>query len=371
MKIIADKDIPFLQGVAEHFGEVEYIAGIDFSNARIQDAEVLITRTVARMDEAMLKGTNVKLICSATAGFDHIDTAYCDANDIAWRNAPGCNSSSVEQYITSSLLILSARHKFDLKGKTIGVVGVGHVGKKVAAACEVLGMNVLLNDPPRRRQEPDNESLVLIDEIKEKSDFITYHTPLTKEGIDETYHMVDERFLSSLGKKPFIINAARGGIVDTQAMKLAIKTKKVAGVVVDCWESEPYIDLEYMEMADIATPHIAGYSADGKANATRMALTALADFYGLDKEPIKAVTPPLPPKKMIDLDSFSSNNRVFEAILETYNPMTDHERLVGSPDSFRQLRNNYPLRREYPAYIVVNADENERRILNKLDFKLG
>lgn len=371
MKIIADRDIPFLQGVAEHYGEVEYIAGIDFSNTRVQDADVLIIRTVARMDEAMLKDTNVKLICSATAGFDHIDTAYCEANGITWRNAPGCNADSVAQYIVSSLLILSAKYEFDLKNKTIGIIGVGHVGKKVTSVCEILGMNILLNDPPRRRMEADNESLVLIDEIKEKADIISFHTPLIKEGMDKTFHMGDERFFNSLERKPFIINAARGGVIDTNAIKIALKTKKIAGAVIDCWENEPYIDLEYMGMVDIATPHIAGYSADGKANATRMALEALAEFYGLDKGPIKVIIPPPPTHRIIDLDNFSSEQRVFEAILQSYNPMTDSEKLINSPDSFRQLRNSYPLRREYPAYMIVNADDDERRLLNKLDFKLG
>ena len=271
MKIIADKNIPFLKGIAEHFGEVEYLAGSDFTQASIKDADTLIVRTVTRFDEPILKDTNVKLICSATIGYDHIDTKYCDEHGIAWTNAPGCNSGSVQQYIVSSLIVLARKKGFDLKDKTIGIIGVGNVGTKVAKACRILGMKVLLNDPPRQHAG-DNEDFVPLAEIKQEADIITFHTPLTKDGIYKTYHLADQDFFSSLGKKPVIINSARGGIINTQAIKEAISTGKISGAVIDCWENEPVIDIEYMNLADIATPHIAGYSADGKANATRMSL---------------------------------------------------------------------------------------------------
>lgn len=371
MKIIADENIPFLRGVAEHFGEVEYIAGSDFSNIRVRNADTLIIRTVARMDETMLKNTNVKLICSATIGYDHIDTAYCEAHGITWKNAPGCNSSSVQQYIVSSLLVLSQQKGFDLKNKTIGIVGVGNVGKKVAKACEILGMTVLLNDPPREEAEFDNDCFVPLELIKEQADIITFHTPLIREGRFKTYHLGDTEFFNTLGKKPVIINSARGAIIDTQAIKKAIEEGKISASIIDCWENEPNIDIEYLNMVDIATSHIAGYSADGKAKATRMALSSVANYYKMDKSPIESINPPAPADPIIDLNKLDQNKRIESAILATYNPLVDFENLKSSPELFKQLRNEYPLRREYPAYMVVGASDDERQLLNKFDFRLG
>lgn len=367
MKIIADKNIPFLEGVAESYGEVEYLSGSEFSNERIKDADVLIVRTVVRIDEAMLKGTRVKLICSATIGYDHIDTEYCDQHRIVWQNAPGCNSGSVRQYIVSSLIVLSQQKAFDLRDMTIGIVGVGNVGKKVAKSCSDLGMKILLNDPIRQLKESSSD-FVSLEEIAEKADIITFHTPLTKEGKFKTWHLADDAFFDSLRRSPIIINSARGAIIDTAALKRAIKVGKVSGTVIDCWENEPNIDLELLQLTDIATPHIAGYSADGKANASRMSLQGVANFFNLDKSYADAITPPLPANRIIDL----RNGKATSAILETYNPMTDCTNLKQNPSVFKQLRNEYPLRREYPAYMIINVDnDDERRLLNKLDFELG
>lgn len=367
MKIVADKNIPFLKGIAEHFGTTEYLTGADFTHDAILDADTLIVRTVTHFDEAMLEGTNVKLLCTATIGFDHIDTNYCDTHGIVWKNAPGCNSSSVQQYIVSALLVMAQNKGFNLKDKTIGIVGVGNVGKKVAKACKVLGMRVLLNDPPREKEE-GGESFVSLEKIKEEADIITFHTPLTKEGEYKTYHLADADFFSSLNRRAIIINSARGAIVDTSAIKKAIGNREIEGATIDCWESEPNIDMEYMNMVDIATPHIAGYSADGKANATRMSLESVANFYGMDKTILSEVQPPQPTNPIIDLNSFDANRRIESAILTTYNPTDDFDRLKNSPSTFKDQRNNYPLRREYSAYTVLNANREEKHILNELGF---
>lgn len=369
MKIVADKNIPFLKGVAEHFGSVEYLAGADFSHNSIKDADTLIVRTVTHFDESILGGSNVKLICSATIGYDHIDTAYCDTHGIAWTNAPGCNSGSVQQYIVSSLVTIARKKEFSLAGKTIGIVGVGNVGSKVAAACQLLGMRVLLNDPPRESKE-GSIGFVSLDTIKQEADIITFHTPLTKSGEYKTYHLGDEAFFSSLDQKPIIINSARGAIIDTYAIKKAISVGQISAAVIDCWESEPDIDLDYMNMVDIATPHIAGYSADGKANATRMSLEAVANFYRLDKAPIGSIKAPNVPNPIVDLDHFPLDKRIDDAILTTYNPMDDCSRLITSPTSFKQLRNEYPLRREYGAYVVRGASSEEYQVLGGLGFQM-
>lgn len=368
MKIVADKNIPFLKGIAENYGEVTYLGGKEFTKETIKDADTLIVRTVTHFGQEILEGSSVKLICSATIGFDHIDTNYCDSHNIKWTNAPGCNSFSVQQYVVSSLIQIARKKGFELKGKTIGIVGVGNVGKKVAQACETLGMRVLLNDPPRQRAEGGNQFTDL-ETLKREADIITFHTPLNKEGEDKTYHLADDDFFNSLAKKPIMINSARGGIVDTEAIKEAIKSNNISGAVIDCWEKEPNIDLEYMQLADIATPHIAGYSADGKANATRMSLEAIAEFYNLSKKPISSIQIPIPEDTNIDLNNFASD-RIDNAILKTYNPLYDDRRLRENPAGFASLRENYPLRREYPTYRISGATEEELRVLRELRFKL-
>lgn len=370
MQIIADKNIPYLKGVAEKFGDVTYLDGAAFTRDAIKNADTLIVRTVTRFDESILKDSDVKLICSATIGYDHIDTVYCDSHGIAWKNAPGCNSGSVQQYIVSSLITIARQKSFTLKGKTIGIIGVGNVGSKVAKACELLGMKVLLNDPPRQRLEAGN-CFVDLKTIMKEADIITFHTPLIKEGEDRTFHLADDAFFRALKKNPIIINSARGGIIDTAAIKDAIAKGFISGAIIDCWENEPQIDLDYMNLVDIATPHIAGYSADGKANASRMSLESIADFYNLDKAPALEIKAPEPESAVIDLSVYeSSNNRIYDTILETYDPLDDFERLKAAPDTFKRLRNEYPLRREYFAYRVVNSPAEDMDILKKLGFLL-
>ena len=374
MKILADAHIPYLRGVAEQFGDVEYLSGNQFSRETIKDKDALIVRTVTHFGEEILSGTNVKLICSATIGYDHIDTEYCDTHNIAWRTAPGCNANSVEQYVTASLLYLAEKYNFDLKEKTIGIIGVGNVGSKVEVACKKLGMHVLLNDPPRYEREKGREGekpiFVDLETIKRESDIITLHTPLTKTGKHKTYHLADEYFFNTLGKKPFIINSCRGSVVDNQAVKNAVKSKKVSGAVIDCWENEPDIDQELLQLVDIATPHIAGYSADGKWTATKMSLENLNNFFGSGIDPIKLIPLPSPENMVINLNGIAPTNQLAYAIWHTYNPMQETKNLQENPDKFYWFRSNYPLRREYYAYEVTNASPEIVPVLKQLGFNV-
>lgn len=373
MKILADAHIPYLKGVIEQFGEVEYLPGNLFSHEMIKDKDALFVRTVTRFDEKILANTNVKLICSATIGYDHIDTQYCSENNIAWRTAPGCNANSVEQYVCASLLLLAEKYKFDLSTKTIGIIGVGNVGSRVKKACETLGMRVLLNDPPlceKHVKLSQTESFVDIEIIKQEADIITLHTPLTKMGKHKTYHLVDEQFINSLNKKPFIINSSRGSVVSTSALKEAFKSGKISGAVIDCWENEPNIDRELLEMAYIATPHIAGYSADGKWMATKMSLANFTDFFNIKSSKIEMEPLPQPENPIIDLANIRKEQQLAHSVLHTYNPLSDSDKLKANPDKFTWFRSNYPLRREYLAYEVINADEDVAKILTKMGFKL-
>lgn len=367
MKIVADKNIPFLKGVAEAYGEVDYLAGADFTKEAIKDADVLIVRTVTHFGKELLENSDVKLICTATIGYDHIDTEYCDTHGIKWTNAPGCNSGSVEQYIASVLITMAQRKGFLLKDKTIGIVGVGNVGKKVARVSRALGMRVLKNDPPREEVEGTSE-FVSLDVIKKEADIITFHTPLIREGENATYHLANHSFFESLVKSPIVINAARGAIIDTSAAKEALAKEYISGAVIDCWEKEPTIDFDYMNMVDIATPHIAGYSADGKANATRMSLDSIANFWSLSKDPIDKIVIPQVENPVIDWSTLEGS-KLEKAILETYNPVEDHNRLINQPTDFSSLRGSYPLRREYLSYRVKNVDNNrDKTILKELGF---
>ena len=375
MKILADAHIPYLRGIAEQFGEVEYLPGNQFTKEAIGDKDALIVRTVTHFGKDILEGSSVKLICSATIGFDHIDTRYCDATGIAWRTAPGCNANSVEQYVTASLLYMADKYGFRLEEKSIGIIGVGNVGSKVETACRKLGMHVLLNDPPREEREVGEKpgvkgktAFVDLDTIKKEADIITLHTPLTKTGRHKTYHLADEYFFDTLDKKPFVINSCRGSVVDNPAMKKALKTEKLAGAVIDCWENEPDIDRELLQMADIATPHIAGYSADGKWTATKISLENLNEFFELYVYPIKLMQLPQPNNPVIDLREVEPDRQLAYAVWQTYNPMMETMNLKADPDKFYWFRSNYPLRREYGAYEVKNADPGVVPILKQLGF---
>ena len=284
IKIIADSKIPFLKGVFENVAEINYLNPSDITHETVKDADALIIRTRTNCNAALLDNTNVKFIATATIGFDHIDTEYCKQNNITWINAPGCNSYSVKQYIASALLTIACKKNINLSEKSIGVVGVGNVGSKVARVAEIFGMKVLLNDPPLERREGKN-NFVSIEQIISESDFITFHVPLIKDGIDKTYHMADESFFNKLKKKVILFNTSRGPVVKNIALKNAIIGGKIEAALLDVWENEPNIDLELLDKVEIATPHIAGYSADGKANGTSVSVRSVSEFFnlGIDK----------------------------------------------------------------------------------------
>ena len=373
MKVVADDKIPFLKGVLESENiVVEYIPGAKTTAADVRDADALITRTRTKCNEALLKDSSVRFIATATIGFDHIDTEYVEKSGIRWTNAPGCNSSSVAQYITSLLLNLAVKHNFALQDKVLGVIGVGYVGKKVAAVGRALGMKVLLNDPPRARAEGSAE-FVDISEIVEKSDIITIHVPLEYAGSDPTYHLAGKDFIARLQKYQFLVNASRGEVVDNAALRDALKSGSIAGAALDVWENEPDIDLELLELLDYATPHIAGYSTDGKSNGTSMSVNALAEFFNLSDR-LKSWYPdnvPVPEKCDLVLpESGTLEARLLAVVSSSYNIADDTMRLKSSPAEFEKLRGNYPLRREFTTFTVTGKDAAALDILQKLGFKV-
>ena len=373
MKIIIDDKIPYIRGAFEKVAEVIYLPGPKTTSEVVKDADVIVTRTRTNCNEKLLSGSSVKFIATATIGYDHIDTEYCEKAGIKWTNAPGCNSKSVEQYIASALMVLAERKKLQLKDLCIGVVGVGNVGSKVANICRLFGMKVLLNDPPRERAEgPDN--FVSMDKIKEEADIITLHVPLNSKGEDVTYHLGNNAFFSTLNRKPIVINSCRGEVLDTDAVKNALKSGQLSGLVCDCWENEPEIDLELLGMTELATPHIAGYSKDGKATGTRMSVQAISDYFGLGLNNWQPRGVELPAHPIIQLDGAKKTGPeiISSAILSTYDIQNDDLLFRNDPALFEQLRGDYPTRREFPAYTIlaVNVANNELDILEKLGFKI-
>lgn len=373
MKIVCDNKIPFLKGVLEPYAEVVYLPGRETTAEVVRDADAVITRTRTKCDAALLEGSAVKVIATATIGFDHIDTAWCESHGIIWKNAPGCNSGSVKQYIASLLAVLARKHGLRFGDITLGVVGVGNVGRKVADLGSVLGMKVLLNDPPRERAEGPGQ-FVSLDRIVEESDIITLHVPLTKEGEDATWHLFDEAMLARLGGK-ILINASRGPVVDNKALKAALAKGVLKAAALDTWEDEPNLDLELMDLLDITTPHIAGYSADGKANGTTASVRTVAGVLGLPLTDWAPAAVPAPEQSLcfrIDAAGKTRQEVLSEAILHTYDIREDSDRLRKSPDCFEKLRGDYQVRREFEAFTVkINGAPAETvATLERLGFKI-
>ena len=374
MKIVADNKIPFLRGALEPYAEVVYLPGKETTPEVVRDADALITRTRTICNEALLKGSKVKAIATATIGFDHIDTAWCEANGIVWRNAPGCNSWSVKQYITALLLTLARKHSLDLSKLTLGVVGVGNVGSKVAEAAGILGMRVLLNDPPRARKE-GQEAFTDLSTLIARSDIITLHVPLEKSGPDATWHLFDAKRIATLRKDQILINSSRGPVVDNAALKEALKAGALRAAALDVWEGEPDFDRELQSLLDIGTPHIAGYSADGKANGTTAAVRTVAEVLGLPLEDWTASGIPAPPQALefsIDAKGKTTQEVLAEAVLHTYDISADSAALSAEPSDFERLRGDYPIRREFTSFTVSIKDGTPEMAdkLSRLGFKL-
>jgi erythronate-4-phosphate dehydrogenase len=371
MKIIADNKIPYLQGALEPFAELTYLPGGDIKKEHLLDADALIIRTRTKCNAELLEGTTVKFIATATIGYDHIDTDYCDKAGIKWTNAPGCNSSSVQQYIASAILFLAVERGFKLEDRTLGVVGVGNVGSKVVKLAEAIGLRVLLNDPPRVRAEGQC-GFVTLDTIIKECDIITFHVPLNINGQDKTFHLADDTFFKQVDIDTIIINSSRGEVVDNKALKKSLSNERLSGAILDVWEGEPEIDQGLLNLVDIATPHIAGYSRDGKANGTAMSVQAISRFFGLgidDWYPEKLEIP-AETKIEIDCKGHTKEEILLAAFGNTYDITEDDKRLGESPETFEKQRNDYPVRREFTSYEIklLNDDKGYGKLLSELGF---
>ena len=341
MRIVIDEKIPYLKDALSSAGfTVVAKAGSEINSEDVASAEALFVRTRTKCNAELLGGSSVKFVGTATIGYDHIDAEFCSRNGIAWKNAAGCNAGAVLQYVQSVIYEWSEC----VKGLSIGIGGVGEIGSRVAEWAESVGMNVYRNDPPKEAQ--GIQGLVSLDEIAEKCDIITFHPTLERAGDFPTYHLADKKFFESLKRCKLLINASRGEVVDNKALLDAVNESKVGAVALDVWENEPEISKELLEKAFVATPHIAGYSAEGKMNATRIVLDAFFEFLG-KKECIGLCSLPEPENNLVVADDER------EALLFIYSPLADTVALKKNPDAFECLRNNYKLRREPASYKIV------------------
>ncbi len=384
--IIADENIPCVREVFAAAGEVRTCAGREMTRDVVAGAEMLLVRSVTKVNEALLEGSRVKFVATATIGLDHIDVEYLRRRGIAFAAAPGSNARSVAEYVAAALLVLQDRGfiKPDgrLEGATLGIVGVGDVGSRVDEVARALGMKTLLNDPPRaRRQGP--EGFVSLDELCSRADVVTFHVPLEREGPDATHHIISEALMRKLKAGAVVVNTSRGAVHNTEALRAAKRSGALGALVLDVWENEPAIDSRAVRLADLATPHVAGYSYDGKVAGTRMIYEAACRFLGLARAFPEGV-PPRPSaaaqageELVVKLDSPD----VLGAVRASYDVEADDARLreVVRNESaeeraagFDRLRREYPRRREFANWRVVlaGAASPARSTLERLGFKV-
>lgn len=340
LKIVADNAIPFLEGVFDPYADMTYLPGDKIGPEDVKDADVLMVRTRTKCNADLLEGSKVKFIATATIGTDHIDFPYCDSKGIVVRNAPGCNAGGVMEYVFSALYGLASRKSISLQGDTIGIIGVGHVGSLIERMGRALGFKILKCDPPRAEAE-GSFGFCDLEYLLQNSQIVTLHVPL-----DETTRgMANSEFFSLMQPGAFFINAARGEVVCDDALKAAIP--KLGPVIIDTWNHEPDIDLDLMDKVAIATPHIAGYSYQGKQNGTAAAVRAVAHYFGITELYEFFPKTDLPENEAVKLDLKGLNQGEIASVLQYNYPIfTDDFMLRLNPENFDKLRSEYNYRRE-------------------------
>ena len=361
MKILIDKNIPFIGGVFEPFAQVQYLKGDEFTPQTVKEADVLIIRTRTKCNRALLEGSSVKFISTATIGTDHIDLNYCKDAGIAVANAAGCNAGGVMQYVFTALYYLSGKKGFDLPAgdkkigietkRVLGVIGTGNVGSKVADLGEKLGFEVLRCDPLKEREQilafnrgelkvDDLKDFYSLDYLLDHSDIVTMHTWLD----DTTRGMADEAFFARMKQGSVFINASRGEVIDDKA--LIFNAKKFSAVVIDVWNGEPHINPALLDVADIATPHIAGYSYEGKLNGTSMAVCSVAKFANIPQLMDFIAPTDSPNTNCLDFSGLNKE-QINEQLVGIFPIFEDDYNLRSNPGDFEYLRSNYKYRREF------------------------
>jgi erythronate-4-phosphate dehydrogenase len=378
-KIVVNKHTPSVIEAFSHLGNVVGLDTLAVTREAVRDADILVVRSETKVNEQLLEGSSVKFVGTVTIGTDHVDERYLASKGIKFVSAPGSNSNSVAEYVASALSVWSRRTGNLLAGKTIGVVGVGNVGSKVARVARTLGMNVLLNDPPLARTTGDPKYRPL-DELMD-ADFITLHVPLTKSGEDATVHLFDDARIKKMKRGAVLMNASRGPVVETKALNNALSSNHLSAAIMDVWEGEPVLNTELLSKVMLGTPHIAGYSLDGKLNACRMVYEDACRFLGVQPEwKIDTSLPAEAANISVPSGITDTNELVRTVIRQAYDIELDDTLLKKMPSLnpdehgryFRKLRAEYRVRREFFNRIVEMPDGQAEAadILQKLGFKI-
>lgn len=365
LNIVIDESITFAQEAFSRFGRILLLNGRNMSNSVIKNADALIVRSTTVVNEELLHGSNIKFVGTATIGTDHIDEEYLTSNGITFSDAKGCNSTAVAEYFITALLAISVKNKIKLDGKSIGIVGVGNIGTKVKFLAEVLGLNIVLNDPPLK-EKSSSEIYRPLEELL-NCDIITIHTPLTLDGKHPTHHLFNEEVLGKLKEGVILINSSRGEVVDNIALLDILKTKKLY-TAFDVFESEPNILTELVNYLTIATPHIAGYSYEGKINGTKMIYDAFCKHFSF--KPIWQPEYPTAKNSIISLSNSESDEEFFYNVLSYVYPIENDDKDLRVIREYSQnargkyfdtLRKEYFLRREFNNYYFDNTNISEER----------
>jgi erythronate-4-phosphate dehydrogenase len=377
VKIVADANIPLLEEAFGPVGEVRALPADAITPETVADADALLVRSVTRVDAGLLDESRVRFVATATIGIDHVDTAYLDHRNIGFASAQGSNARSVAEYVLAALGVLARRTGRGLFDLTVGIVGVGNVGGRLAGMLEALGIRVLRNDPPLARQTGEAKYVPI--EALAEADVVTFHVPLTRTGRDATHHMVNGDLLGRLKTGAWLVNTSRGAVAETDALSAAADGGGIGALVCDVWENEPAIPAHLLERVDLATPHVAGYSYDGKVNGTRMVLEALCAHFGIARawDPAPLMPPPEHPRVEIRAGA-EPQEALGRAVRAAYDIEQDDARLRAMLEEppedraayFKRLRREYPVRREFPetTAILAEADTAVAGTLAAVDF---
>ena len=376
MLIVADENIPLLDAFFQGFGEIRRVPGRSIDRATVEQADVLLVRSVTNVNRALLEGSNVKFVGTCTIGTDHLDLDYFKQAGITWSSAPGCNARGVVDYVLGSLLTLAEIEGADLTRRTYGVVGAGEVGGRLVKVLQGLGWNVLVCDPPR--QAAQGGDFVSLEQIIEQCDVISLHTPLKKHGAQSTWHLFDHARLNQLKHGAWLINASRGPVVDNAALRRVLLEREDLQAVLDVWEGEPEVDAALAELCVLATPHIAGYSLDGKQRGTAQIYQAYCEFLGQAPQVSLADLLPAPWLSQVTVHADSDPAWALAMICRgVYDPRRDdadfRRSLVGTVSeqraAFDALRKHYPARREIDGLQV--RIEGDSPVLRNIVAALG
>ncbi|TNF87832.1 MAG: 4-phosphoerythronate dehydrogenase [Gammaproteobacteria bacterium] len=373
VKIVADQNIPCVSEAFADLGEVELLPGRDIRPSDLQDCRCLLVRTVTRVDEQLLEGTAVEFVGTATIGTDHIDLDYLQKTGIGCSNAAGCNAEAASEYVVSGLFALAERRGFDPFKRRAGIVGYGNVGSRLVHKLETLGLDCLVNDPPLQAGGDTRRDWVDLDTILRECDFISLHVPLTRSGMHATFHLLDEIRLRQLGDGCLLVNAARGEVVNNSALLSLLEQRDDLHVFLDTWEGEPLPSRELLRRVGLATPHIAGYSVEGRLRGTQVILDAACTRFDLESG--WHMSNELPPERMIGgaaTDSWAALFRQHCNIWRDHEALLDGAGLDGQDFAahFDSLRRVYPDRLEYERFRVDAATDLPATALQELGFQI-